>query len=88
MSNWEEAKDFNRQERKKEVYERVVHAIKAAAEDISNNAEIIAGGYDYQTGDVVITITVNDNSLASVKVEQEFIPYGLVRKAVIGERHA
>ena len=66
---------------KNKKYNQIVEWIKECGKSISENAEIIAGGYQYQTGDLDIIIKINDTEIPTINVSQEFIPELIVEGA-------
>ena len=60
---------------KNRVYEKAVFQLKAAGQSIIDNAEVIVGGYKYQTGDVDVTITIDpDGDAPTIDVRQSLLP--------------
>lgn len=66
-------------------YDQTVEWLKACGKSIIDNAEAIAGGYQYQTGDLDVIITINDTAAPTINVRQEFIPELIVECAKKGE---
>ena len=55
------------------IQEIWVEAIKDCGQSLIDNAEEIAGDYEYETG-VDITISLKPNEIAEIKVATTFIP--------------
>ena len=64
---------------KNKAYERIVEYIKACGQSLIDNSEIIAGGYRFQTGDLEIQITINDEEAPNIQIIQRLIPEQIVR---------
>ena len=59
----------------KEKYKkRAVRQLKACGQEIVKSAETMFGGYDFQLGEVRITITLSDNKAPEINVHQELMP--------------
>lgn len=69
---------------KNRKYNQTVEWLKACGKSIICNAETIAGGYKYQTGDLDIIITINDTEPPKINVRQEFFPELIVECAKRG----
>ena len=69
---------------KNKKYHQTVEWLKACGKSIIDNAEIIAGGYKYQTGDLDVTITINDTEAPTIRVRQELLPELMVEQATRG----
>ena len=65
-------------------YRQNVEWLKACGKSIIDNAETIAGGYLYQTGDLDVTITINDTEVPVIRVQQELLPELMVEQAKKG----
>ena len=59
---------------KNKRYDQMVEWLKACGKSIIDNAETIVGGYQYQTGDLDVTITINDTEVPTIRVRQELLP--------------
>lgn len=57
-------------------FSRAIKEIKEAAKSIEKNAEIIVGGYEYQT-DLYITIQLSPTEPVRVSINQEYVPEGI-----------
>lgn len=60
--------------RKAERAKNYVVQLKAAAKAIYDNADKMIGGYSQQTGDLDITITINEQEVPQIIVRQELYP--------------
>lgn len=58
-------------------FSRAIKEIKEAAKSIEKNAEIIVGGYEYQT-DLYITIQLSPAEPVRVSIHQGYLPEGIV----------
>ena len=47
-------------------YDQIVEQFKDCGQSIIDNAETIVGGYKYQTGDLDVTITLNDTDAPTI----------------------
>lgn len=56
-----------------ETQERWIEAVKSCGQSLIDNAEEIAGDYEYETG-VDITISLMPNEIAEIKVATTYIP--------------
>lgn len=56
-----------------ETQERWIEAVKSCGQSLIDNAEEIAGDYEYETG-VDITISLKPNEIVEIKVATTFIP--------------
>lgn len=65
---------------KNKEYDKVVRWLKASGQSIIDNAETIAGGYQYQCEDLILTIKINDCEAPCIQVSQEFIPEGILEE--------
>ena len=63
---------------KNRFYDKAVWMLKQCGQSLIDNAEVIAGGYQLQTGDLDITITINDKEAPYIRVNQEFFPEGFL----------
>lgn len=63
-------------------YNEIVQQIKECGESLIGNAEIIAGGYKFQTGNLEINIVLNVEEAPLVKVNQKFIPIDFINRYV------
>ena len=63
---------------KNRFYDKAVWMCKQCGQSLIDNAEVIVGGYRLQTGDLDITITINDKEAPYIRVNQEFCPEGLL----------
>ena len=62
-------------------YDQMVEWLKDCGKSIIDNAETIVGGYQYQTGDLDVMITLNDTDAPTISVNQQFVPEMLVERA-------
>lgn len=69
---------------KNKKYNQAVEWLKGCGRSIIDNAETIAGGYQYQTGDLDIIITINDTDVPTIRVNQQFVPELIVECAKRG----
>ena len=69
---------------KNKKYNQTVEWLKACGKSIIDNAETIAGGYQYQTGDLDVIITINDTDAPTIRVSQQFAPELMVEYAKRG----
>ena len=63
---------------KNRFYDKAIWMLKQCGQSLIDNAETIVGGYRYQTGDLDITITINEREAPSIRVDQEFLPEGFL----------
>lgn len=57
-----------------ELASKLILKLKAAAKTIYDNADKMIGGYSQQTGDLDITITINEQEVPQIIVRQELYP--------------
>lgn len=65
-------------------YDQMVEWLKDCGQSIIDNAETIVGGYQYQTGDLDVTITLNYTDAPSISVRQELLPELMMERAKRG----
>lgn len=66
---------------KNKKYNQTVEWLKECGRSIIDNAETIAGGYQYQMGDLDVIITINDTDVPTIRVSQQFMPELMVERA-------
>ena len=53
---------------------RAINLVKGCGLEIIDNADRIVGGYDLQTGDLIITITISESGAPDIAVETHLLP--------------
>ena len=53
---------------------KAIKQLQAAGQTIIDNAEIMIGGYKFQTGDIDIHITISYQEAPEISVEQRLLP--------------
>lgn len=54
--------------------ERIVEQIRTCGQALIDNADIIAGGYEYQTDPLEIRVLIEEESTPMISVNQNFFP--------------